>query len=149
MDRYGIRSDEINIEVTETADDTASELMMRNMALIHENLGVELSLDDFGTGYSNLARVLSMPVGIIKFDRSMLLKAFESQRGKEVFSRLADAVHQIGRKIVSEGVETEEQAEFVKSLGIEYIQGFYYAKPMPEADYIAFLKQHRNREMNS
>ena len=142
LEEYKASPELLNIEVTETADDTVSELMMHNMTLIHENIGIELSLDDFGTGYSNLERVLNMPVGVVKFDRSMLLKAFETEEGRIVFSRLAEAVHNIDRKIVSEGVETKEQADFVKSLGIEYIQGFYYAKPMPKEAYIEFLRTH-------
>ena len=142
LEEYKASPELLNIEVTETADDTVSELMMHNMTLIHENIGIELSLDDFGTGYSNLERVLNMPVGVVKFDRSMLLKAFETEEGRIVFSRLAEAVHNIDRKIVSEGVETKEQADFVKSLGIEYIQGFYYAKPMPKEAYLEFLRAH-------
>ena len=60
-----------------------------------------------------------------------------------VFERTVDLIHELGRKIVSEGVETEEQAAFVKSLGIEYIQGFYYAKPMPKERYLEFLRKHQ------
>ena len=142
LEEYRVSPKLLNIEVTETADDTVSEMMMHNMALIHENIGIDLSLDDFGTGYSNLARVLNMPVSVVKFDRSMLLKAFETEEGRIVFTRLAEAVHNIDRKIVSEGVETKEQADFVKSLGIEYIQGFYYAKPMPKEAYLEFLRAH-------
>ena len=141
---YQLTPDLLNIEVTESASDTISELMMHNMKEIHERLGFNLSLDDFGTGYSNLERTLTMPVEIVKFDRSMLLKAFETEAGRIVFSRMAEAVHEIGRKIVSEGVETQEQADFVMSLGIEHIQGFYYAKPMPEQEYLEFLRSHRN-----
>lgn len=137
---YHVHPNQLNIEVTETANDTVSELMMQNMSRIHEKLGIELSLDDFGTGYSNLARLLSMPVDIIKFDRSMLLKAFETESGRMVFTRMAQAVHDIGRKIVSEGVETEEQAAFVKSNGIEFIQGFYYSKPLPKDAYLEFVR---------
>jgi len=132
----------LNIEVTETANETASELMFRNIEMIHNDLGLELSLDDFGTGYSNLSRMLSMPVSIIKFDRSLLLKAFETEKGRIMFERLAGMVHAVGRRIVCEGVETAEQAEFVKANRIEYIQGFYYARPMPAASYVEFLKEH-------
>jgi EAL domain-containing protein (putative c-di-GMP-specific phosphodiesterase class I) len=57
-----------------------------------------------------------------------------------VFTRMAQAVHDIGRKIVSEGVETEEQAAFVKSNGIEFIQGFYYSKPLPKDAYLEFVR---------
>lgn len=143
MEEYNTRPETLNIEVTETANDMASELMMRNIVKIHDEYGIELSLDDFGTGYSNIARMLSMPLEIIKFDRSLLLKAFESERGRLVFERFARMVHAIGKKIVSEGVETEEQAEFVKSLNIEYIQGFYYAKPMPKEEFISFIRRNQ------
>ncbi|MBQ9326955.1 MAG: EAL domain-containing protein [Solobacterium sp.] len=141
MSQFGTDPDSLNIEITETSNDTATELMMTNVSRIHEEQGLSFSLDDFGTGYSNLTRILSMPVGIIKFDRSMLLKAFETENGRIVFERMAKVIHDLGREIVSEGVETEEQAAFVKSLGVEYIQGFYYAKPMGKADYINFLNE--------
>ena len=143
MEQFGTEASSLNIEVTETANDTASELMLTNMRKIHEEEGIELSLDDFGTGYSNLSRLLAMPVDLIKFDRTMLVKAFETEEGRVVFERTVDLIHELGRKIVSEGVETEEQAAFVKSLGIEYIQGFYYAKPMPKERYLEFLRKHQ------
>ena len=141
MDQYHTDPASLNVEVTETASDAASELILRNMEIVHDEMNVSLSLDDFGTGYSNISRLLSMPVDIIKFDRAMLLKAFESENGRIIFERIAGMVHSIGKKIVSEGVETKEQMEFVHSLGIEYIQGFYYARPMPKDQYIAFLRE--------
>ncbi len=136
----------LNLEVTESANEAASELMMRNIEEINEALGVELSLDDFGTGYSSISRLLSMPVGIIKIDRTLLLNAMDSESGRIVFERLCEMLHNMGKKIVCEGVETAEQDAFVKANGIEYIQGFLYAKPVPKEAYLDFLRSAQKTE---
>ncbi len=141
MDQYGVDPATLNIEVTETESDAASEIMIRNVTRIHDELCVRFSLDDFGTGYSNIARMLKMPVDIVKFDRSILLKAFETEQGRTVFARAAELAHQLGNEIVSEGVETGEQADFIRSIGIEYIQGYFYSKPLPEAEYVSFVER--------
>ena len=145
MARNKTSPESLNLEVTESANEAATELMMKNITEIHELLGVELSLDDFGTGYSSISRLLSMPVGIIKIDRSLLLNAMASKEGRIVFERLSEMLHNMGKKIVCEGVETEEQAAFVKANEIEYIQGFLYSKPIPKEDYLTFLRDSLNK----
>ncbi|MBR2793370.1 MAG: GGDEF domain-containing protein [Solobacterium sp.] len=140
MARNNTAPERLNLEVTESANEAASELMMRNIIEINENLGVELSLDDFGTGYSSISRLISMPVSIIKIDRSLLLNAMENENGRIMFERLCEMLHNMGRKIVCEGVETREQDAFVKSNGIEYIQGYLYSRPIPKEQYLDFLR---------
>ena len=146
MARNGTGSSSLNLEVTESANEAASELMMRNIEEINETLGVELSLDDFGTGYSSVSRLLSMPVSIIKIDRSLLLNAMDSENGRILFERLCEMLHNMGKKIVCEGVETKEQDAFVRANQIEYIQGFLYAKPVPKEEYLDFLRSARKIE---
>ena len=141
MQKYHVPARCLNIEITESADASASQIMINNVQKIHDEQGIRFSLDDFGTGFSNMTRILKMPVDLIKFDRSLLLNADASRTGRRVFRASAEMAHAIGRKIVSEGVETEEQKEFVKSMGIDYIQGFYYSRPLPEKEFITFVKE--------
>ena len=148
MDQYGISPDSLNIEITESANDIASAKMMENVQKMHDEYGLSFSLDDFGTGYSNLTRILRMPVNIIKFDRSILLSAMRSEQGKDVYLNTAKVIHRLGRQIVAEGVETDEQMELVSHAGIEYIQGFRYSRPLPEAEFISFTREH-NRSVRA
>ena len=87
-----------------------------------------------------------MPVGIIKIDRTLLLNAMDSESGRIVFERLCEMLHNMGKKIVCEGVETKEQDAFVRANQIEYIQGFLYAKPVPKEVYFDFLRSARKIE---
>jgi EAL domain-containing protein (putative c-di-GMP-specific phosphodiesterase class I) len=110
------------------------------------NAGINFSLDDFGTGRSNLDYFLEMPVQVIKFDYSFTQGYFKSEKAKLVIENMIELMHSMGMAIVSEGVETKEQFETMCGLGVEYIQGFYFSKPLPKDEFIAFLEKHRAEE---
>ena len=103
--------------------------------------GVRFSLDDFGTGNSNLNYIVDMPVDIVKFDRSMTNAYFENGKAKYVMDAAIHMIHGMGLKIVSEGVETEEQYRTMEQLGISHIQGYYFSKPLSEDKFIEFLER--------
>ncbi|MCM1044946.1 MAG: EAL domain-containing protein [Candidatus Gastranaerophilales bacterium] len=139
MEKYGIDSKHINLEITESASISAKKTLLGNM----ENLmqyGVRFSLDDFGTGQSNLNYIVDMPVDIIKFDSSMTNAYFENGRAKYVMDAAIHMIHGMNLKIVSEGIETKEQYQTMRDLGISYIQGYYFSKPLPAEEFIAFLE---------
>lgn len=104
--------------------------------------GVSFSLDDFGTGHSNLNYIIDMPVNIIKFDRSMTMSYFESGKAKYVMDAAMHMIQGLELKIVSEGIETKEQFDEMKKLGINYIQGFYFSKPLPHNEFLDFIQCH-------
>lgn len=142
MERYEIPPRYINLEITESASLGAKGILLDNMKCLI-NYGVEFSLDDFGTGQSNLNYIVDMPVEIVKFDRDMTNAYFENKKAKYVMSAAMHMIHGMDLEIVSEGIETEEQFESMRDLGIQYIQGFYFSKPLPEAEYLEFMK-HNN-----
>ncbi len=128
----------LNLEITETASDSLTQLVDDNVRALHE-IGIRFSLDDFGTGYSSLSRILQLPLSIIKIDKSILQPVFderlseaERKNARLMLESCVDMIKRIGGEIVTEGVETAEQAEEVIRLGCDYIQGFYYSKPLPE-----------------
>jgi EAL domain-containing protein (putative c-di-GMP-specific phosphodiesterase class I) len=82
-----------------------------------------------------------MPVEIVKFDRYMTKAYFEKSRGKVVMETTTDMILKLGLKIVSEGVETAEQLETVKSLGVQYIQGYYFSRPLPQEAFLGFIRE--------
>jgi EAL domain-containing protein (putative c-di-GMP-specific phosphodiesterase class I) len=83
-----------------------------------------------------------MPVEIVKFDRDMTKSYFENAKGKLVMETATRMILDLGLKIVSEGVETEEQLETMKKLGVQYIQGYYFSKPLPQDEFVKFVKEH-------
>ncbi|MBR1866008.1 MAG: EAL domain-containing protein [Lachnospiraceae bacterium] len=140
MERYEILPKYINLEITESASLGAKGILLDNMKCLI-NYGVEFSLDDFGTGQSNLNYIVDMPVEIVKFDRDMTNAYFENKKAKYVMSAAMHMIHGMNLEIVSEGIETEEQFESMRNLGIQYIQGFYFSRPLPETEYLEFIKR--------
>ncbi len=144
MKKYGVDPRFINLEITESASTTAKKTLLGNMdALIQ--YGIKFSLDDFGTGQSNLNYIVDMPVDIVKFDKSMTNAYFENGRARYVMDAAIHMIHGMDLQIVSEGIETTEQYEAMKNLGISYIQGYYFSKPLPEEEFIRFIDEHRSR----
>lgn len=143
MDKYKINPAFINLEITESASIVMRKTLLDNMrALI--NYGVSFSLDDFGNGQSNLNYIVDMPVHIVKFDRDMTQAYFESEKAKYVLQAATDMIQGLGLKVVAEGVETAEQLRELERLGIDYIQGYYFSKPVEVDRYLEFLKVKNN-----
>lgn len=142
MQRYRVDSKYICFEITETASNCAPAIFTENLdALIRR--GHILALDDFGTGYGNLQRMVTSSFGLIKFDKDMIQQTCSEERLQFAFTRMQSMFHSMGSKVVAEGVETKEQYEFLKASGCDYIQGYYFSRPIPEKEYLAFLEQHK------
>lgn len=139
MDKYKIDPAFVNLEITESASLQAKKTLLENMHILID-YGVTFSLDDFGSGQSNLNYIVDMPVQIVKFDRDMMQSYFENRRAKFVLEAAMHMIHGMGLKIVSEGIETKEQMEAVVGLGIDFIQGYYFAKPMQEDAFLKLLR---------
>ena len=139
MEKYQINPGYINLEITESASMAAKKTLLENMRRLME-YGVYFSLDDFGTGQSNLNYIVDMPVNIVKFDREMSQAFFQDEKAKYVMNAAMQMIHGMKLKIVSEGIETKEQYLAMEELSIDYIQGYYFSKPLPEAAFLAFLQ---------
>ena len=140
MERYQIDPSNINLEITESATMEMKQTLLANMEKLIA-YGVSFSLDDFGTGQSNLNYIVEMPVQIVKFDRVMTQAYFSSQKGRFVMNAAMHMIQDMKLGIVSEGIETQEQLTAMEQLGIDYIQGFYFSKPLPLPEFLAFIKK--------
>lgn len=141
LEDYRINPKWINLEITETASTSAKQILLKNMnSLIGK--GIHFSLDDFGTGRSNLDYFVEMPVSVIKFDFGFTHGYFTNGRARCVMESVVDLAHKMGLHIVAEGVETALQLEAMCSLGIEFIQGYYFSPPLPQAEFLQFLQAH-------
>ena len=144
MRKHNLNPDMINLEITESASLNAKKILLDNMKCLM-NYGVKFSLDDFGTGQSNLNYIVDMPVSIVKFDRDMTNAYFENGKARYVMDAAMHMIHGMKLQIVSEGIETEHQYETMEKLGISYIQGYYFSKPLPENEFLAFLEKQQER----
>lgn len=140
MEKYEVNPEYINLEITETASLSAKRILLDNMKCLM-NYGVHFALDDFGTGQSNLNYIVDMPVDIVKFDRMMTNSYFENGKAKYVMDAAMQMIRGMNLKIVSEGIETKQQYDVMENLGINYIQGFYFSKPLPKNEFIDFLEE--------
>lgn len=143
MEKYRMHPDCINLEITESASMSAKKTILGNMRRLRE-YGVHFSLDDFGTGQSNLNYIVEMPVDIVKFDREMSQAFFRDEKAQYVMNAAMQMIQGMQLKIVSEGIEDKQQYLEMEKLGIDYIQGYYFSKPLPEKEFLEFL--HKNND---
>ncbi len=127
---HKIKGNCIELEITETA---IMDNIERAIEVIHElkALGVTIALDDFGTGYSSLTYLQRLPIDVLKVDRMFIKDIMREKEVGHIFKFITQLAHELGLKIVAEGVETKEQLEFLKDNGCDIIQGYYYSKPVP------------------
>ena len=128
VDIAGIPRSKINIEITESVIGSDFEFMTKQISRFQE-LGFQVWMDDFGAGYSSLNVLKEIPFDLIKFDMSFMRHFNEKNNGKIILSELMKLAFAIGVDTVCEGVETEEQLQFLKEIGCSKIQGFFYSKP--------------------
>lgn len=119
-------------ESTQVVTDFAVQMLER---------GIKMGLDDFGTGYSNIATVIHIPFGTVKLDKSLVYAAMNSEKSALAIRNLTRTFKALGMKVIAEGVENEEQKNMVVEFGADQIQGFYYARPMPEDETVEFMLQ--------
>ena len=138
MDLYNLDYRYINLEVTESAAVASSEVLLDNMnRLIERNMN--FSLDDFGTGYSNTVTLIRYPFHTIKLDKSMVWEAMHNEKAETVLRNTIEMVKMLKMEIVAEGAETPEQVEKLKQMGADFVQGFYYSKPISRDDFIRLI----------
>ena len=136
--KYEIDPGLVNLEITETASISARKTLLENMKKLID-YGFTFSLDDFGKGESNLMYVVEMPVSIVKLDMDMSKAFFQTPKAKQVVQAVISMAHGMGLKVVAEGIETKEENLLISQEGIDYIQGYYYSRPLPMAAIMEFL----------
>ena len=101
--------------------------------------GYTLLMDDFGSGYSSLNILLETPFDVIKLDKRFMESMIVSGKGKLILEQVVAMANKLGLGLLAEGVETKEQVELLQRIGCDQVQGYYYAKPMPEEDFYKLL----------
>lgn len=137
MQKYGVRPEQINLEITETGTNYDPATTDRNISLLKEK-GITFSLDDYGTGYSSIARVVTLPLDIVKLDKS-LVDDMDSAMMWTVITNTVNMLKRMNKKILVEGVENKRALDKFVELGCDYIQGFYFSKPLNETDFLKYV----------
>jgi EAL domain-containing protein (putative c-di-GMP-specific phosphodiesterase class I) len=138
IESAGVDTKLIELEITESQlmlDPQHATRVMRSLS----NAGIRIAIDDFGTGYSSLSYLTRFPVAALKIDRSFVASVLSDEADAAIVRTIIDMAHTLGAIVIAEGVETAEQAALLRRLGCEQAQGYYFARPMPEAELKALL----------
>lgn len=132
--KYDVDPKYFNIEITESVY-TDDNVMIDDITSQLRNNGFTILMDDFGSGYSSLNVLKDVQVDMLKMDMMFMFKAKYDGRAETIISSVIRMAKWLNIPVIAEGVDRAEQVEFLKSVGCDYIQGFYYSKPLPAADY--------------
>lgn len=139
VESYGIDPRQVSFEITESVAAGNYEFLDRVMGSLKHG-GHRFAMDDYGTGYSNMHSLVALDFDVVKIDKSILWDAEKSDVGMVILRNGVSMLRGIGCEVLVEGVETEGQVRLLRSLGVDFYQGFHFAKPMPQAEFVAFLE---------
>ncbi len=140
--RYVFDKEKLIIEITEDAIEKNLDRARQNVLQCRQ-MGFKIALDDMGSGYTSLVNLCEYPISEVKIDRGILLKAEEN--GMDLLNGMIALVHNMGIQVVCEGVETEAHRQMIAKTNCEYVQGWYYSKPIPEQQAAQFVRDYQNK----
>jgi EAL domain-containing protein (putative c-di-GMP-specific phosphodiesterase class I) len=146
MRQHGALPDGFCLEITESAimdDPQRAESTLNRLA----NRGFKLSIDDFGTGYSSLAYLKRLPVDELKIDKSFVMAMERNDGDATIVRSTIDLAHNLGLKVVAEGVENQAIMDMLCRLDCDEVQGFHLAKPLPVAEFVEWIARWRGRQL--
>ena len=138
--KFGIHPGYIQLEVTET---TVAQNRDKAVAILRSlrEQGVLIAIDDFGTGYSSLSYLQQMPFDVIKIDKSFIDRIGSSVTSDNICRTIIKMAEQLGKKSIAEGVEEQQQLDFLKKSGCDFVQGFYYSRALPKVEFLKFIRK--------
>ncbi len=140
----GIPLSMIELEFTETAAMEVSETILAEVASLRAS-GARISIDDFGTGYSNIARLQTMPIDRVKVDQSLIAGIVTSEKSRVIVQAVIHLIKGVGCEVVAEAVETVSQADILRAMGCDTVQGFVYSPPMMEREFLSWTQRAEGR----
>lgn len=139
--KYDIAPKYLELEITENLFMEDVDELFREMAEL-KKCGFKILMDDFGSGYSSLNMLRSAPVDVLKIDRFFLDEIMSTPRGKIIVESSVRMAKQLGLKVIAEGVETQEQLDFLSKIDCDIVQGYYYSRPIPIKEFEEFVKEY-------
>lgn len=140
LERYHVPPSMINLEITESAAAYSEKRLIQNMARLSLT-DITFSLDDYGSGYSNIQYLVDLPFNIVKIDKYIVWAAMKKVSSRKVLGNTIAMFKDINLKVVTEGIEDLEMVEMVTSMGADYLQGYFFSKPVPKEKLIECLEE--------
>ncbi len=140
LSRYHLDPEDLILEITESAYSEDEELIISTVNALR-TLGFRVEMDDFGTGYSSLGMISKLPIDALKLDMIFVRNAFAGQGDMKMIELIIDIAAYLRVPVIAEGVETKEQADVLKAMGCDIIQGYYFSKPVPPEAFRVFLEE--------
>jgi len=134
----GVNKEKIIVEITESVLMENIDSIMPQIEIL-KNEGINIEIDDFGTGYSSLSYLKKLPVSALKIDQSFVKDILDDYEDEQIVKAIISMAKALNKKTIAEGAESKEIVDELKSLGVDYIQGYYFAKPMPKEELREFL----------
>lgn len=146
VEKYDLPPEMLRLEITESAYMDEPEQLIDAVKSL-QNMGFMVEMDDFGSGYSSLNMLKEVPVDVVKLDMKFLSQSENNSRSGNILSSVVRLSHSLELPVIAEGVETAEQANFLKNLGCNLMQGYWFAKPLPVSEFEQLIKVQKIGEM--
>ena len=147
LEENGLAPSELRLEITESAYTQDSRQIIEAVSRLRE-LGFKIEMDDFGTGYSSLNMISSLPIDALKLDMLFIRSAFSKGQDKDtrMLEFIIDIADYLSVPVIAEGVESAEQLSALRAMGCDYVQGYYFSKPVPADEYERFIEERASQE---
>lgn len=145
LEKYQVPRSMVNLEITETASAQSYAMLQTKLNELHSN-GFTISLDDFGTGFASVEYLIKFPFDVVKLDKALVWAYMSTEKYEPILQHYMPMLHSLGTRIVAEGVETKQMVDRLVALGCDYLQGYYYSKPIPEQAYLEFIRKNGEEE---
>jgi EAL domain-containing protein (putative c-di-GMP-specific phosphodiesterase class I) len=142
----GLRANALQLEITESAAMKNFETSIHTLGLLNKR-GVRISIDDFGTSYSSINYLKRFPVDTLKIDRTFICDMIDNEDDSALIKAMITMAHILKLKVVAEGVETQEEYDFLSRLECDEVQGYLFSHPMPEEEVLSFLRWNKQRHI--
>lgn len=137
---YKVPNNLLNLEITETAAAYQQRTLLETMQKLKKE-GLEFSLDDYGSGNATMEYLIDLPFDIVKIDKELVWNAYSNPSTNIALASTIAMITDLGKSVLAEGVETQEQAEWLTAMGCDYLQGYYYSRPMPKDTFLEYMKE--------
>ena len=140
VEKYNLEPKDLQLEITETVYTEEKQVIYSIISELQE-AGFKILMDDFGSGYSSLNMLKDAPIDVLKLDMAFMRNLDnENERNNIIVESIVELSKKLNISVVVEGVESEKQVNFLKSIGAEVIQGYYFSKPLPEEALISLMQ---------
>lgn len=148
LDKYGINPEQIDLEITESAFVGSFAQAAKQIDILRE-AGFTISMDDFGAGISSLNRLKEINIDTLKIDRGFIVDTLDNPKGKQIIKSVIEMSKALSIETVAEGIETNEQLEFLEELGCDIGQGYYFSRPLEEEKFIEYVDRRNGYKKNA